>query len=141
MIIIPDNSASKVLLVDFLFKFETSKVNDEKTVGLKNIDFVKNIEKKVIYSFIPHYKDIRNEYANSVINNKNPIIMKYNTTSNCCAIVINSPYTYQSTLMFFMTETYRTSTYKLYDLCTKLKRLNNLEEGKFQQWVEVCIVI
>ena len=65
------------------------------------------------------------------------ILMKYNTTSNCCAIVINSQYTYQSTIMFFMTETYRTSTYKLYDLCTKLKKLNNLEEGKLQQWVEV----
>lgn len=67
---------------------------------------------------------------------KDYIIMRYNKLANTCAIIINCLNAYYSNLILFMNETYRVSTFKLYELVSK-HRLSPVKEGeKSVYWVE-----
>lgn len=131
---------NKLFLIDYLFRYENCnkfKVIQENANNKNNHstnEYVRNIEKKVVYSYLTYSTEMAKE--NDVYTtNKERIIQKFNSAGNCCAIMINCQYALNSTLMIYMTETCRFSTYKLFDLYTKVKQPKN-EANKIFIWVE-----
>jgi hypothetical protein len=131
---------NKLYLIDYLFryencnKFKTIQENGNVKNNQTSNEYVRNIEKKVVYSYLTYSTEMSKE--NEIYTtNKERIIQKFNTAGNCCAIMINCQYALNSTLMIYMTETCRFSTYKLFDLYTKVKQPKN-EANKIFIWVE-----
>jgi len=78
----------------------------------------------------------QNTAASKLVHDKDYIIMRYNKLANTCAVIINCLNAHYSTLILFMNETYRMSTFKLYELVSK-HQLPSVKEGdKSVYWVE-----
>jgi len=174
IILIPTeyNLTYKAHLIDYLFRYEPAikhKANCIEAPEFIN-ESIRQIEKKIIYTYVnfqPDYSNNSNEnYSNnnngqnskrvessSNLNNntnnninhnstinlahdKSYIIMRYNKLSNICAIIMNCLNPHFSNFILFMNETYRVSTYKLYELVSKF-RVPFVKDGdKNVLWVE-----
>jgi hypothetical protein len=129
------NSSFKVTFIDYLFKYEnTNKIKQNLIQSNENTnEYVKNIEKRMVYSYINYMiKEPKDKRPHN--NEKERLILKFNQAGTACAIAINSQHNFHTTLMFFMTETYRISSQKVYPMYSKLRP--GFAEDDGMVWIE-----
>jgi hypothetical protein len=144
----------KIIFVDYLFLYEKNnkiKINQLEETKSKNEkrkneylndskinENIRQIEKKVINSYINYTMDpsFLSEYQENI--QKDYIIMRYNNQSNICAIVINSINPINSYLFFFFNETYKITSFNLVEISNKYNMpLVKDKENKINLlWVE-----
>lgn len=121
----------KIVLIDYLFRYDT--YSKPRVSDLSSCEYIKNIEKKIVYAIINYSTELAKENLPLFVN-KERTIMKYNNSGNICAIMLNCQYACNSTLIFLMTETYKVNTCKVFDFYSKVKPHN--DDNRLLIWVE-----
>ena len=134
------NNTFKVHFVDYLFRYQPNLKLKQNCIDNPSQvhESIRQIEKKIVFSYINFSNDQNstNKPDLSGTEEKEVIIMRYNKLSNICAIVVNCLNPYYSNLILFMNETYRVSTYKLFEITTKFRLPMLKDNDKSILWVE-----